>query len=85
MLDQLRHSNRPRQANSDVNMIGNAACAKTFAVIIANDGSEIGMKTGSRFPVLQVRHAVFRAEDDVNEEVRERLRHGLNFETGFQP
>jgi hypothetical protein len=34
---------------------------------------------------LQVRHAVFRAEDDVNEEVRERLRHGLNFETGFQP
>ncbi len=85
MLDQLRQRRRPRQANGEVHMIRNAACARAFAVIIANDGSEIGMETCARFPVLKEGRAVLRTEDDVDEEVRERLRHILNFETGFQP
>ncbi len=66
-------------------MICDAARAKTFAVIVANYRSEVSMKTLPRFLVLKIRPAVLRAEDEVNEEVRERLRHSVNFEAGFQP
>ncbi len=66
-------------------MIRNTTCTKAFALIVTNNRREIGMKASARFLVLQIGRAILRAEDDVDEEVRKRLRHSEHFDTGFQP
>lgn len=57
-----------------MNAIGNPADAKIFAISIAHDRGETGVKRGTDF-TDENRRAVFGAENNVDEETRERLRH----------
>ena len=56
-------------------MIRDPADTITFTIAVTCDGGEIGMKRRSNVGRKQ-RHAVLRAEDEMNEVQAERLRHG---------
>ena len=55
-------------------MVSHAAYAKAFAASVSCNLRQIGVKGWADF-VCEVRSAVFCAEDDVDEEEAERLRH----------
>ena len=58
-----------------MHMIRHAPDAETFAIHVASDGREIGVKRGTHRGI-EHGSAVFGAEDDVRQEIGERLGHG---------
>ncbi len=58
-----------------MDMIGNAANPEAFTVCVSGDGGQISVEIGA-YRHVEHRGAVFGAEDEVNEEEGERLRHG---------
>ena len=65
-------------------MIGNATDAEAFASGVASDGSEIGVNIRANCG-CENRRAIFRAENDVDEEIGEGLRHEDKNRSGLQP
>ena len=65
-------------------VIGDASGAEAFAAGVTGYGSEIGVKIRENCGG-ENRRAIFGAEDDVNEEIGEGLRHGDKDRSGFQP
>lgn len=81
---QLRDRRRPRQANGEMNVVCDTAHAIAFASGIPRHRREVGMKIGAG-SIVQRGRAALRAEDHMNQNKRERLRHGGNYRSGLQP
>ena len=73
-LQQLRLADGSCQPGGNVNMIGCAANALGLAPAIAADGCQIGVHSRSN-GWIQPRAAVLGAEDDVEDDLAERLGH----------
>ena len=73
-----------------MNVVGHAANAETFASRIASDRCKVSVK-GSADGSSEDRGAVFGAEDQVDDDEGERLRHGRKYRpreidgSGLQP
>lgn len=74
MLDQLslRYGSRERRYN--VNVVGNAADVHQFGADVAADCCEIRMYALPHV-CIEPRFTIFRAEDDVDDDFTEGLRH----------
>ena len=87
---RLQLGNQPRdigltiQPDRQMNMVGNPTDAKTLALIVANNGREIGIEVGTN-SVVQRRRAILRAEDDVHEEKAQRSRHSAECRSARRP
>ena len=84
IFHQLRNSRCARQSNRQVNMVGNAPHAITFAFGIANDSGKISVERRTHGSI-ELRHSVLRAEDYMDEQKRERLWHRSDYRSGLQP
>lgn len=75
-LDELSHSDRPGEADGEMNMVGHAADAEAFTIHIAGDRCEIGVQRRAH---RDIEHGspVFGAKDDVRQEIGERLGHSV--------
>ena len=74
-----------------MNMIGHTTHAKASTSCVASDRCEIGVQ-GAADRSVEERSAVFRTENDVNDDEREGLRHGRKYRvlansdgSGLQP
>jgi len=67
-----------------MDMIGDASDAIAFAVGVAGDRREIGAKIKTDLGIEQ-RDTIFGAENDVDEEIGERLGHGERINRAFSP
>lgn len=67
-----------------MDMIRDAAHTKTLAFGIACNRGDVRMKGGSHLRINK-RPTVFCAEDQMNQNKRERLRHPQNYKSGLQP
>ena len=65
-------------AESEMNVVGHAPGAKAFASRVASDRGEVGMKGGAD-GASEDGGAVFCAEDKVDNDEGERLRHGRKY------
>ena len=74
-MAELGHGDRSGEPDGEMHMIRHTSDAETFAIHIAGDRREIGVKGGAHRDI-EHRSAVFRAKDDVCQEIRERLWHG---------
>ena len=61
-----------------MNVVGHAPNAKTFASRVASDRREVGVEGGADWGI-EDGGAVFGAEDNVNDDECERLRHGRKY------
>src|SRR5438105_11900057 len=61
-----------------MNVIRHSADAHWRAVELLGDAAEVMVHFIAEFGVLEKRTALFRREHDVDEDVRQRLRHGCN-------
>ena len=77
-------SQRPRQPNRQMEMIGHAANPITFASSISNSRCEVGAQVRTH-GISQQRHPPFGAEDYMNQNESERLGHCGNYRSGLQP
>jgi len=75
---------RGRQAQGDVDMIGNTANANTLTTKLANGSSDVRMKRQLDI-IVDERHPAFGAEDNMHEVEAQRLRRVGDFISGFQP
>jgi hypothetical protein len=76
--------NRARQSNSEVNVVRNSSYTKTLTFGVADNGSKICAERGVN-GWFEERHTVLCAEDYMDQNKRERLRHRLEYRSGFQP
>lgn len=67
-----------------MHMVGDASYPIAFATGIAGHGGEIGVESGAHRNI-QGRSTIFGTEDDVDEQIRERLRHGQRINRAFSP
>ena len=84
LLYQLRDIRLARQTNRKMNVIGNTTNPITFALGIANNRSQIGIKVRTHNVVDQF-SPIFRTENYMNKQIRERLGHRDEYRSGFQP
>jgi len=63
-------------------MIRDATYTLDLGAVFAPNGGKVGMEAGTKVPI-DGRFAVFRAEDDVDDDLAEGLRHG-DYEARFQ-
>ena len=84
MFHQLRDIRSAGQADGEVNVIRDATDAVAFALGVADNGGKIFVE---RRPhrVIEKRSAIFCTEDQMDKDERKRLRHRLNYRSGFQP
>ena len=71
-----------RQRCEDVDVIRWAINDERLAVMCADDAAEIGKETQFQIRVEQW-PPIFRAENDVRQQMGERVRHKINCRTGF--
>jgi hypothetical protein len=81
---QARNITLPAQSNRKVDMIGNAPNAITFRPGIADNGRKIRIQLRTH-ALIKNRNAILRAENHVNQNVRERLWHRRDYRPGLQP
>jgi hypothetical protein len=81
---QFRNIHRAGQTNSEVNVVRDTSNPITFAFGVAGDRSKIGVERGT-YGSIEDGHAVFCAEDYMDQNKRERLWHRENYRSGFQP
>ena len=85
---QIRHQLRNRhstiQPNGEMNMVRNAANSITFAIPIAGNGGKISMQR-TLHNIIKQRQTIFRAEDHMDKNERERSRHRKDYRSGLQP
>jgi hypothetical protein len=81
---QLRHIRRPRKTNREMHMVRHSTNAITFAFQIAGNGSQICVERRP-YRTIENRLSIFCAENDVNQNKRERLRHRVDYRAGLQP
>jgi len=67
-----------------MNMVRNAANSIAFAIGIASDGGKISMQRGLH-SIIKQRQTIFRAEDHMDKNERERSRHRKDYRSGLQP
>ena len=67
-----------------MNMVRNAANSIAFAIGIAADSSKISMQRGLH-SIIKQRQTIFRAEDHMDKNERERSRHRKDYRSGLQP
>lgn len=84
LFNQLSHAYGARQSNGEMNMVRNSTNPKALAFGVASDRGEIGMKVRSNFRVEE-RPAIFRAENQMNQNKSERLGHRQDYKSGLQP
>ena len=82
--NQLRNRHSAIQPNGQMNMVRNATNSITFAIGIAGDGSKISMQRRPH-SIIDQRQTIFRAEDHMDKNERERPRHRKNYRSGLQP
>lgn len=75
---------RSRQTNRDVNMVRNSPDTIAFTFGIAGDCSKICVKRRTHGSI-ENRVSIFRTEDHMDQNKRERLGHRVNYRSGFQP
>ena len=61
-----------------MNVISHSSSAWAFATRIASDGGEVRVQRGAN-RCIKAGETILRAEDEVEQDVVERLRHGVNF------
>ena len=71
-----------RQRCENVDMIRRAVDDKRFAVMCADDAAKIGKEAGFQIRVEQ-RSSVFRAENNMRQQMSERVRHKLELRSRF--
>ena len=77
MFDELSLRKSSRQGGNNVNVIRHAAHVNEIGAEVAADCCQIGMH--ARLHVcIELGSTIFRAEDDVKNDLTERLRHGAN-------
>ena len=70
------------QRRQNVDVIGRAIDDECFAIVCADDAAEVGKE--ARFQIrVEQGPPVFRAENDVRQQMGERVRHKSNRRTGF--
>jgi hypothetical protein len=79
-----RRASRRGQSQRNVNVVGNAAHAKTLALQLACCPGKISMKVCKDL-VMDQRCPMFRTKNDVNQIETQRLCHRRNYMSGFQP
>lgn len=84
IFDQLRHTQGTSQTNGKMNMVRDSVHAETFAFGIAGNRGEIRMKVSADVSVDE-RPAIFRAENQMNQNKSERLGHRQDYKSGLQP
>jgi hypothetical protein len=84
LLHYLRHVRRAGQSNREMNVVHGSTSAKAFTLCVPGNGGKICIKRGADRNV-QDRGAVFCAEDYMDQNKRERLRHRVDYRSGFQP
>jgi hypothetical protein len=84
LLHQLRHTHRPRQSNREMHVIRDAPNPIAFAPRIPHQRRQIQIKLRTH-GLIQNRRAIFRAEDHMNQNKREGLRHRADYRSGLQP
>jgi hypothetical protein len=67
-----------------MNVIGNTADAKAFAIVISHDGCQIGVEIGPHTTIKDGR-TILRAEHNMHEQVAQRSRHGWDYRSGRWP
>ena len=72
---ELRSGDGARKLNREVTMIRHATSARTLAASIAGDRGEVGMERRTDAST-EARETIPRAEDEVEQDVVERLWHG---------
>ncbi len=65
-FDEIGHGDGARKPDGEMNVIGDTANAKAFAIRVPGDRGEIGVKRGTDFRAKE-RCAVLRGENDVDE------------------
>jgi hypothetical protein len=84
LLHHLRHFCRARQANREVNVVRNSTYAKAFTFGVAGNGSKIRVECRPNGRIEEG-GTVLCAEDHMDQNKRERLRHRIDYRSGFQP
>jgi hypothetical protein len=83
-LHQMRHRFVPCKQQRNVNVVGNSANPNADVLRMIENRSQIRMHLASdRF--TQKRPPLLRAEDQMHQHIRERLRHGNKYNAGLQP
>jgi hypothetical protein len=84
LLYQVRDIRLARQSNRKMDVVGNATNPITFAVGIADNCRQIGVKIRAH-NVIDHRRAIFRTENHMDKQIRERLCHRDEYRSGLQP
>ncbi len=84
LFHQLRYIRRACQSNGKMYVVRNAPHAITLALRIAGNGSKIGVKPRPH-RIIENGLSIFCAENNVNQNKRERLRHRVDYRAGIQP
>jgi hypothetical protein len=82
-FNKLRNALRRMHPHRQMHMVCNTADPETIALLIANDGSKIGMQTISH-TILQQRTTILRTENDMNQQKTQRLGHRKNYRSTLQ-
>ena len=84
LLNQLCDTRLAGQPNRKMNVVGNTTDSITLASGIADNCRHIGVKVRT-YNVVDRLRAIFRAENQVNKQIGERLGHRDEYRSGFQP
>ena len=84
LFHNLRDARRARQANREMNVVCNPAHAKAFAFGVSGNGSKIRVECRPNGRI-EDGSTVFCAEDNMDQNKRERLRHRVDYRSGLQP
>jgi hypothetical protein len=84
LLRQFRQGPGRMQTHGKMNMVGHSSHAEAFAVFVANDGSEICVQRRPHILAHQ-RPAIFGAEDEMNQDKAQCLRHSADYKSGLPP
>ncbi len=84
LLHELSDGSGPRYTDGEVNMVRDAADPKALAVRISGHGCQVRVEIGT-CGQIEVWSTILRAEDEVNEQEGERLRHAKRIDRALSP
>jgi hypothetical protein len=84
LFHQIRNICRARQTNGEMNVIRDSTHTKSLAFGVAGNGSKIGIECWTHRKVKNWA-TVLCAEDHMDQNKRERLRHRVDYRSSFRP
>lgn len=83
-LEQFRKTDRWVETNGEMNVVGHSVDAEAVASAVAYDRGEVCVQ-GRADGTVEQWSAIFRAEDDMDQEEAQGLGHGGDYKSGLQP